>query len=131
MFRDDENDRRRRQRQGHDPEPKPVDQTINRLINKGSRVTLWVEPEKHQIIQYTFDNVNLDFLPAQWLATVSGMHASMRMSQAFPEVWLPRDLHMNFSVSLAVGEVTGEYALNYHDYRQAEVKAGIRIPGAR
>jgi len=128
LFKDDERDRRRAER---GRKPNPTDDTVNRLMNKGSRVTLWIEPTSHQIVQYTFDNVTMDFLPAQWLASVTGIHTSMTMAQAFPDVWLPRDLHMQFGVMLAVGELTGQYSLNYHDYRQAKVSAGIRVPGAR
>jgi hypothetical protein len=130
LFADDENDRRRRRDRG-EPENKAVDETVNRLMNKGSRVTMWIVPSSHQIVQYTFDNVNFDFLPAQWLASVSGAHASMTMSQAFPDVWLPHDLHMQVALMLAIGELTVQYSLNYHDYRQADVTAVIRVPGVR
>ena len=27
------------------------------MINKASLVTLWIDPETHQILKYTFDNV--------------------------------------------------------------------------
>ena len=37
------------------------------MMNKVSLVTIWVEPKSHQIVKYTFDNVNFDFLPAAWL----------------------------------------------------------------
>ena len=130
LFADDANDRRRRRERG-EPEDRPVDATVNRLMNKGSRVTLWIEPASHQIVQYSFDNVNLDFLPAQWLASVTGLHASMTMGQAFPEVWLPRELRIQVGFMLAMGEVSGQFSLSYHDYRQAQVTAGIRVPGAR
>jgi hypothetical protein len=39
---------------------------MQRLMNKVSRVTIWVEPEQKQIVKYTFENVSLDFLPASW-----------------------------------------------------------------
>ena len=31
-------------------------------MNKVSLVTLWIEPTAHQMVQYTFNNVDLDFL---------------------------------------------------------------------
>ena len=73
------------------PNDQGVDDTVNRLLNKGSRVTLWIEPAAKQIVKYTFDNVDMDFFPAQWIASVTGGHASMTMGQPFPDVWLPRE----------------------------------------
>ena len=35
---------------------------INRGIVKTSMVTLWIDPEIHQIVQYAFENAGLDFL---------------------------------------------------------------------
>lgn len=108
-----------------------VDNTVERLMDKGSRVTLWIEPGEHQIVKYTFDNVALDFFPARWLVDISGLHATMTMSQPFPDVWLPRDTTISASFMLAFGEIEAHYALSYHDYRQAAVTTAIRIPGAR
>ena len=61
-------------------------------MNKVSLVTIWVEPKSYQIVKYTFDNVNFDFLPGAWLLHVDDLKASMTMSQPFPDVWLPRDV---------------------------------------
>jgi len=36
-------------------------------MNKVALVTLWVEPTLHQIVKYNYDNVALEFFPAQWL----------------------------------------------------------------
>ena len=108
-----------------------VDAEVTRLMNKGSRVTLWIEPLSHQIVQYTFDNVALDFFPAQWLASITGVHASMTMGQPFPDVWLPRGLDMQLGLMLAVGAFDFHYSLDYHDYRRAEITTTIRVPGAR
>lgn len=132
LFTDEPKDRQReRERANKDNNNKAVDATVNRLMNKGSRVTMWIVPASHQIVQYTFDNVNFDFLPAQWLASVSGLHASMTMGQPFPDVWLPRDLRIQVSLMLAIGELTGQYTQSYSGYRQAEVTTGLRIPGDR
>jgi hypothetical protein len=108
-----------------------TDAEVTRLINKGSRVTLWIEPQSHQILQYTFDNVALDFFPAQWLASITGLHASMTMGQPFPDVWLPRGLDVQLGMMLAVGAFDFHYTLDYHDYRRAEITTDIRVPGAR
>ncbi len=133
LFTDSADERRRRERERtRKPDrDQATDETIDRLMDKGSRVTLWIEPASHQIVQYTFDNVNFDFLPAQWLTSVTGAHATMTMSQAFPDVWLPRDLRVQVGLMFAIGEISAQYSLNYHDYRQAQVTAGIRVPGAR
>ena len=135
LFRDEESERRRnRQREQagqNEPNRKQVDETVNRLMNKGSRVTLWVEPSAHQIIKYTFDNVDMDFFPGQWLVNVTGAHATMTMSQPFPDVWLPHDTRFQVTFMVAVGEVEARYSLDYHDYRQADVSTAIRVPEVR
>jgi hypothetical protein len=133
LFADDPDRERARQRRNRDRKPSDQvwDDTANRLLNKGSRVTLWIEPTSHQILKYTFDNVDADFFPAQWLASVTGLHATMAMSQPFPDIWLPRELDIQIGLMSAVGEVDMRYTLSYHDYRRAEVTTGIRAPGAR
>ena len=94
--------------------------------DKVALVTLWIEPTSHQIVKYTYDNVALDFLPAQWLVHVDDLKASMTMGQPFPEVWLPRALEMNAALTLALGQVELRYALDYHDYRQADATAKVK-----
>ena len=135
LFSDDE-ERQRRQERGENrdkgrPNDRGVDDTVNRLLNKGSRITLWIEPVARQIVKYTFDNVDMDFFPAQWIASVSGGHASMTMGQAFPDVWLPRETQFQMGVMLAIGEVDFRGTVSYHDYRRADVTTAIRVPGAR
>jgi hypothetical protein len=85
------------------------------LINKVSLVTIWVEPKSFQIVKYTFDNVNFDFLPAAWLVRVNDLKALMTMSQPFPDVWLPRDVDMFFSAMIAIGTFDGHYRIDYVD----------------
>jgi hypothetical protein len=104
---------------------------MRRLMNKASRVTLWVEPASHQIVKYRFDDLGWDFLPGQWLVRVTNVQATMTMAQPFPDVWLPRSLEMNIGMGLAVGDVNLRYALEYRDYRRAEVTTRIGVPGAR
>jgi hypothetical protein len=101
---------------------------VQRLLNKGSRVTLWIDQPTHQIVQYTFDNVDLEFLPAQWFATLTGLHATMTMGEPFPDVWLPRTLALDVGVLLAAGVFEFRYDLEYHDYRKADVTSTIRVP---
>jgi hypothetical protein len=104
---------------------------IERLLNKTSLVTLWVEPKLHQIVKYTFDNVGFDFLPARWLVQVDEMHASMVMGEAFPDVWLPAGLNMVGSVVLAAGRFDFTHKIEYSDYREANVSTTFRPGSAR
>jgi hypothetical protein len=123
-------DQTRRQARSHDKED-PQDAEIQRLLNKVALVTLWIEPNAHQIVKYTFSNIGFDFLPAQWLVHVENFGASMTMSQAFPDIWLPHGLEMTAAMTLALGRFDLRYALDYHDYRQPDVKARIRVGGGR
>ena len=116
----------RRQR---DEKQDPYDAAMQRLMNKTSLVTLWVEPSAHQIVKYTFDNLGLEFLPAQWLLRINDVAASMTMGQAFPDVWLPRGLDMHAGMTLATGAIDFRYSLGYHDYRQADVRSTLLPPG--
>ena len=136
LFNDDQERDRRRRRQRDEAgqgrkNDQGVDDTVNRLMNTGSRVTLWIEPSAHQILKYTFDNVDMDFFPGQWLASVTGAHATMTMMQAFPDVWLPRDMNIQIGFMMAIGEIDAHFAQSYHDYRRADITTAIRVPGAR
>jgi hypothetical protein len=108
-----------------------IDAAMEKMMNKVSLVTIWVEPKASQIVKYTFDNVNFDFLPAAWLVRVSDLKASMTMSQAFKDVWLPRDVDMYFAAMTALGALDFNYHLDYHDYRQASTSGRIKGPGGR
>ena len=81
---------------------------MQRLMNKVSRVTLWVEPDQKQIVKYTFENVSLDFLPASWLVRVTELRANMLMTEAFPGVWLPRRIDVLGSFVLARRPLLGQ-----------------------
>jgi hypothetical protein len=121
-------DQSRRQARSHNQDD-PEDKEMQRLLNKVALVTIWVEPSAHQIVKYTFDNVGFDFLPAQWLVRINDLRATMTMSQPFPDVWLPRGLELTAGMTLAVGAFDLRYALDYHDYRQPDVKTKVRIRG--
>lgn len=104
----------------------PHGDEIQRLMNKVSLVTLWVEPNEKQIVKYTFDNIGLDFLPAAWLVRVTGLTANMLMTEAFPGVWLPRRVDMNGAVLLAPGPFSITYDIQYSGYREAVTATKIR-----
>jgi hypothetical protein len=101
------------------------DDDVERKMNKVSLVTLWVDPAQSQIVRYEFRNIDTDFLPAQWLLRLDGVTAAMEMGQPFPDVWLPRSMRIGFDMTLAIGQVSGRYASEYHDYRLADVS--IRV----
>ena len=122
---------RRRNDRGTTEEDKAYDREFRRLMNKTALVTLWVEPATHQIVKYTFDNVALDFLPAQWLVHLDELHASMTMGLPFPDVWLPRGVDFQGALSLAAGRFDLRYGLEYHDYRRADVTSKVSVPKGR
>jgi hypothetical protein len=124
----DAQDKRRRERT--DDRQEDTEAALERMMNKVSLVTLWIEPTAHQIVKYTFDTVNLDFLPAAWLLRLTDMRASMTMGQPFAGVWLPQTIDMQFGVMLAVGQLDVRYGVDYHDYRQAET-SGRLVPAGR
>jgi hypothetical protein len=127
LFSHEQEVQQRRQQKG-DADRRDFEATIERLMNKVALVTIWVEPTSYQIVKYTFDNVNLDFLPAAWLLHVEKAKASMTMSQPLPEVWLPRDVDMLVSATMAIGSFDAHYHLDYHDYRKAETSSKIKSP---
>ena len=109
---------------------KRQEEVLRRVMNKVALVTLWIEPTSHQIVKYTFDNINFDFLPGQWLVHVDSAKASMTMGQPFKDVWLPKSIEINAGATFASGEVTFRETINYHDYREATVTTKVGIPGA-
>jgi len=119
---------RRRNDRGTKEEDRAYDAEFRRLMNKTALVTLWVEPDAHQIVKYTFDNIAFDFLPAQWLVHIDELHASMLMGQPFPDVWLPSALDFQGALTLAVGQFDLRYGIEYHDYRRADVNTKVTIP---
>ena len=102
------------------------DQDIEVKLNKVALVTLWVDVAEQQILKYEFHNIDLDFLPGRSLVRIDGMNASMEMGQPFPSVWLPRAIRVGFDLTLAIGDVDGRYAVDYHDYKLATVTTRVR-----
>ena len=124
--RDDAEEWRRRRERGD-----AYAAALTRLMNKASRVTLWIEPTSHQILKYTFNDLDWDFLPGQWLVNVLGVTASMTMGEPFPDVWLPRSMEVQVGMRIATSDLDLRYAVDYHDYRRAEVSSGIGVPERR
>jgi len=99
---------------------------IEEKMNKVSLVTIWVDQKTHQILQYTFDDIDMDFFPGRALLRVSDLKATMRMGQPFPDVWLPRSIEMHFGMMMAVGAVDATYRVEYLNYKQADVTFKIK-----
>lgn len=113
------------------PNDKEYEREVQRVINKESLVTIWVEPMGHQIVKYTFENVGFDFLPMAWLVRVADLTASMEMSEAFKGVWLPKSIDAAAAIVLAAGRFDMTYSLDYTDYREATVTTKIRGASVR
>jgi hypothetical protein len=128
MFSDDPKTRteRRVRQTASKPSDEAFGDAMQRLMNKVSMVTLWVEPDQHQIVKFIFDNAGLDFLPLAWLARVDELRATMVMSEAFPGVWLPKRVDTTGAMALATGRLDIQYALDYSGYREAKVTTKIR-----
>jgi len=126
LFGDDDRRGRGRGRQPSEKEQRE-EAELRRLLNKVSLITLWVEPSTKQIVKYTFDNVDFEFLPAAWLVSVDSLKASMTMSQPFKDVWLPKDIEIGAAMTLAIGQFTFSQKTAYHDYREARVTSKVII----
>jgi len=126
LFSKEQNSRQHRRDMGQKLKEDNQDAALERMLNKVSLVTLWVEQSTHQIVKYNFDNVNVDFLPAAWLARLTDLRATMTMHQPFPDVWLPKDVDFYFSAMLAIGEMDARYRLNYYNYKLASATARIK-----
>jgi hypothetical protein len=135
LFADEPNDRNEHRRPANEKPPKKksskeeeFDADIERKMNKSSQVTLWVDPESHQIVKYTFDNVWLDFLPAKYMVKIDDLRASMEMGQPFEGVWLPRNINIHAGITMAFGSVEGAYRREFSNYRRADVTSKVTVP---
>jgi len=103
---------------------------IERGFNKTSLVTLWIDPDVHQIVKYTFDNVGLDFLPGRWLVRIDELEASMEMGQPIGDVWLPLRMTVSGSATVALGEFDVAFTREFTDYREAQTGGRLVDVGA-
>ena len=120
----------RRAARSHDRND-PQDAEIMRMLNKVALVTLWIEPESKQIVKYTFDNIDFDFLPVRWFVRLESVRASMTMGQPFADVWLPKNLEFLVAAELASGRYDVRGTVDYDDYRQADVKTKVDVGSGR
>lgn len=126
LFSHEQDSRAKRREKGEKLKGDNYDAAMEQMLNKVSVVTLWIEPEAHQIVKYQFDNVNVDFLPAAWLVRLTDLKAEMTMHMPFPDVWLPKEVWWGFSAMLAIGEIDAKYRLAYDNYKLAMTSARIK-----
>ncbi len=120
LYADDEPNR------AESEEDRQTGERLQRQFNKVALVTLWIEPDSHQVVKYVFENIGLDFLPGRSFVRVDDIRATMEMGQPFPGVWLPRQIDGHGAATLANGTYDVHYLVSYRDYRQATTKAKIR-----
>jgi len=126
LFSHEQDRQQRRAESGKKDGDRALEAEMERMFNKVSLVTLWVEPSSHQILKYTFKNIDADFLPARWLVRIGDVTASMSLGQPFPDVWLPRQMEIACDFALAAGSFDLRYATEFRDYRQPDVKTSVR-----
>ena len=97
---------------------------INRGIVKTSMVTLWIDPEIHQIVQYAFENAGLDFLRFRWLLRADGLQAVMELAPV-RGVWMPARMTLSGRATTALGEYAATFTQEFFDYRQADTGARL------
>ena len=102
------------------------DEMWTQLMNKAALVTVWVDPMAQQIVKYAFDHVTLEFFPAAWLFRPTSFKASMTMTQAFKNVWLPREVAIDLGALFATGPIDVKYRIDYRDYQEASASAKIK-----
>lgn len=127
LFSDDKDKKNDKDNQEKKDKEDEYGDRIERALNKVSLVTLWVDPAVNQIVRYTFDNVDFNFLPGRSLVRVDTATATMTMGQPFEGIWLPESLVVEGALTLASGTYRAEYARRFSDYRQADVQMRFRV----
>lgn len=130
LFEDKDRDRgkdeARRKKPARRDREDDYDELLDRAMNKTSSVTMWIDPLEHQVVRFTFDNVDWGFLPGRQIARVDEARASMTMGRVFDTIWLPRDITFTGAATFAAGTVRFTYGREFYDYRRGEVSARIR-----
>ena len=100
-------------------------------FNESTLVTLWIDPDEHQIVRFTFDGIGFDFLPLRWLIRLDELSASMTMGRPLDgAVWLPERIEASGVMTMASGSTTVAYSRTFSGYREAETGARLRPPVA-
>jgi hypothetical protein len=98
------------------------DRRLESMFEKTFLVTMLILPHEHQIVQMTFDNVGLDFLPGRWLVRLDDIKAELTMHQPFEEIWLPLSIRGYGQASTANGSLAVHYSREFSDYQKTDVK---------
>jgi hypothetical protein len=101
------------------------DRKLPERLNKASLLTLWIDPAQAQIVRYEYADVDLGFLPGQWLSRVVDGRASMSLDEVLPGIWLPTAAESLLRLQSPAGPVEYHFSIAYTNYRRAEV--GTRI----
>ena len=100
-------------------------------FNESTLVTLWIDPDEHQIVRFTFDGIGFDFLPLRWLVRLDELSVSMTMGRPLDgAVWLPERIEAFGVMTMASGSTTVAYSRTFSGYREAETGARLRPPDA-
>ena len=100
-------------------------------FNESTLVTLWIDPDEHQIVRFTFDGIGFDFLPLRWLIRLDELSASMTMGRPLDgAVWLPERIEAFGVMTMASGSTTVAYSRTFSDYREAQTGGRLRPPAA-
>ncbi|MCY4508787.1 MAG: hypothetical protein OXG35_17800, partial [Acidobacteria bacterium] len=104
---------------------------VQEAFNESTLVTLWVDPDEHQIVRFTFDGIGFDFLPLRWLIRLDELSASMTMGRPLDgAVWLPERIEAVGVMTMASGSTTVAYSRTFSGYQEAETGARLRPPAA-
>ena len=103
-----------------------IENEIEAALNKVTMVTMWIDPQDHQIVRFAFDNSDWGFLPGRAIVRVDQAKATMTMGRYFDNVWLPKEIAFGFGATFAAGSYTFRYGREFYDYRKGEVSAKIR-----
>lgn len=101
------------------------DERITERVNKAVLVTLWIDPAISQIVRYELDDVDLGFLPGQWLVRITEGRTTMTLSEVLPDVWLPTVAETMVRMQSPAGPVEGRWRLTYTNHKRADV--GTRL----
>ena len=100
-------------------------------FNESTLVTLWIDPDEHQIVRFTFDGIGFDFLPLRWLIRLDELSASMTMGRPLDGVvWLPERIEAFGVMTMASGSTTVAYSRTFSGYREARTGGRLRPAAA-
>jgi hypothetical protein len=100
-------------------------------LNKVFLVTLWIDPNAHQIVRMTLDNVGFEFLPAKWLVQLDTVEATLTMNQPFApvaDIWLARDIEALGRITTALGDLSLRYRSEFYGCVRAETETDFAFP---